>query len=297
MADSRRLIASPQSRALFDAMAPEYDALFGMRHRAAYDQLAAEFVEPLLPKPPGLVIDVGCGTGRWAERLVKRGNWVLGIEPSREMAKGALERRLGSRFGVAETVMEEVDLPEASAGLVLALGSLQYSSDPERMIRRFAAWTRAGGSVCVLVDSCLALVVELIGLRKNEEAFTRLHTRRAVFRHGAYYAEHHLLDGAFLEKAFRSAGLASIRVGGLLVGMTILGREKLLDELEKNWDRQLDLEWDLVHHRALADLGKHLIISGRKPPTTARWRPAGRAGCRRSRGSGRHRSLRCVTTG
>jgi ubiquinone/menaquinone biosynthesis C-methylase UbiE len=156
------------SISLFNTLAAGYDAHFEALHRRAYDDLAWEFVQPLLPAVPGCVIDAGCGVGRWAERLVALGHHIVGIEQAPAMADVARARLPTDRFELIEGSMEAVELPEGQADLVLALGSLQYTVDPEHMIERFARWTRVGGSVVVLVDSLVALVLELVAAGKTD---------------------------------------------------------------------------------------------------------------------------------
>lgn len=78
----------------FDSLAPEYDAHFMTTHRRAYDELAWEVVAHLLPQSRGVVVDVGCGIGRWVPRFLALGHRVIGIEQSPAMAATA-NRRFG----------------------------------------------------------------------------------------------------------------------------------------------------------------------------------------------------------
>src|SRR5207237_837238 len=79
------------STELFDALAPGYDEHFRVAHRRAYDDLAWEIVERLLPEQPGTLIDAGCGIGRWVPRILALGHRVIGIEQSTEMARRAAD--------------------------------------------------------------------------------------------------------------------------------------------------------------------------------------------------------------
>src|SRR5262249_51791843 len=132
------------SKPLFDELAASYDAHFDVPHRRAYDDLAWEHVVGLLP-PRGehaLVVDAGCGVGRWAERLVALGHRVIGIEQAPAMGAAARSRGLGPAFTVVEGAMEDVELGQPDADVVLAMGSLQYTRDPEEAIVHLAAWIR-----------------------------------------------------------------------------------------------------------------------------------------------------------
>lgn len=250
---------------LFDALAGDYDAHFQVAHRWAYDELAWEVVSALLPGPPGPVIDAGCGNGRWAARLVAEGYRVTGIERAPAMVAAARARGLGEAFGVVEGSMEEAGLPPSSAAAVVAMGSLQYTGDPEENIRRFAAWVTPGGWVFVLVDSLVGLVLELLRTGRPDEAARRVGTRVGRWRQGERWADHHLLDRARLERAFEDAGLVDVRSFGLLTTATAAGAAAFADRLAADRDGVMAVERALMSHPVLADAGKQLLVVGHRP--------------------------------
>ncbi|RBP14140.1 ubiquinone/menaquinone biosynthesis C-methylase UbiE [Roseiarcus fermentans] len=254
------------SAPLFDSLAPSYDRHFQVPHRRAYDDLAWEFVQPLTPRQPGCVVDAGCGVGRWSERLLALGHAVIGVEQAPAMAKAARARLADyPSFTLIERPMEEVDLPQGRADLVIALGSLQYSRDPSTMIQRFARWTKPGGAVFVLVDSLVALVLELVALGRPEDALTALRTRMGTWIQADHIADNHQLDRSRLVTWFSQSGLTEVSAHGLLVGASALGRHRLSESLESDWERQMALERRLASDPLLADLGKQLLVFGRKP--------------------------------
>jgi SAM-dependent methyltransferase len=65
----------------FGAAAADYD-----RYRPSYPDA---LVDDLLALAPGNVLDIGCGTGKFARQLAERGVDVLGIEPDPRMAEVA----------------------------------------------------------------------------------------------------------------------------------------------------------------------------------------------------------------
>lgn len=250
---------------LFDSLAAGYDEHFAVPHRRAYDDLAWEFATALLPEDrPARVLDIGCGVGRWAQRLLAAGHTVTGIEPAPAMAAAA-RARLGDQPGwrLLEARVESIADPGAPFDLILAMGSLQYCDDPAAVITRAASWLRPGAALVVLTDSLLALVLELLRAGDTEQALERARTRRGCWRHGDLHAELHLLDRAALTTAFTDAGLADVRAYGLLVGASIWGRAELARRLT-NDAAHLDHERALAHLEPLADLGKQLFVSGRR---------------------------------
>ena len=253
------------SAPLYDALAADYDAHFAVPHRRAYDELAWEICAAVVGTAPADVVDVGCGVGRWAARLVAAGHLVTGIEPAPAMAAAARRRLAGSGVTLVESRVEDAVLPAGSVDVVLAMGSLQYATDPGAAIARCAGWVRPGGAVCVLLDSRQALVLELLAAGRTDEALERLVTRRGVWQVGPHAADLHLLDAAELTGVVRAAGLDVERLAGLLVGASAHGRAGLLTRLERDYPAQLAIERRLAAEPALADLGKQLLVIARKP--------------------------------
>jgi SAM-dependent methyltransferase len=256
------------SQALYSALAPSYLEHFEIPHRHAYDTLAWERVRPLLPER-GPIVDAGCGVGRWVGRLTALGYDVIGVEQAPGMIAELRRADYGPGFTLVEESMETADLTEASAGLVLALGSLQYTSDPTATVRRFATWLRPGGTVVALVDSLVALVIELLQQGRTEEAMERLRTRVGCWSMAGHEADMHLMDRDRLRQVFLDAGLRQVEVSGLLATAAPLGRERLNERLRDDWDEHLAVERALSAHPVLADIGKQLLVTGRRPATGA----------------------------
>jgi len=91
-----------------------------------------------------------------------------------------------------------VDLPLEQADVILALGSLQYACDPARVLSQISRWLRPGGTVHILVDSLVSLVLELRAAGKHDEADLRLETRRASWRVQGRQVSYHLYDATRL---------------------------------------------------------------------------------------------------
>jgi SAM-dependent methyltransferase len=253
------------SIALYNAFAADYDAAFEASHRQAYDRVAWDCVLRLLPTSPGVIVDAGCGTGRWIDRLLSLGHRVIGIEQAPEMASILQEKQYGPNFTLLTEDMETAHLDGGSADLVIAMGSLQYTKVPAGMVRRFAAWAKPGGSVCVLVDSLVALVLELIRAGKADESLARLRTRRGVFAVGDQQADVYLYDSQTLQSHFAAAGLTEISCHGMLVTSSAWGRDGCTEAMASDEAGFLDLERELASFPVMADAGKHLFVSGRRP--------------------------------
>lgn len=256
------------SNPLYDDLADNYDEHFAVPHRRAYDDMAWQACLPLWPDPAGHIIDVGCGVGRWAERLIGRGHRVTGIEPAPKMAAAA-RRRLGDdldtgRFRLIESTVHGAQLEPGGADAVVAMGSLQYAPDLLTALTRAYGWLRPGGSLAVLVDSLTALVAELARAGRREEARERLLTRSGRWQVGQMAATLSLWDADGLRTVARTAGFGDLRVTGLLLGASVDGVAGLRQHLTDDYAGALADEWELSRCGP-ADLGKQLLLTARRP--------------------------------
>lgn len=102
-----------------------------------FDDIAAH--APLNRPPPGArALDVGCGDGKFLDRLQDRGWETYGIEPSTDMAF-ARHHRL-------EALPEE-----AGFDFVVLHHVLEHVTDPADLLRRVASATRDGGTLFISV--------------------------------------------------------------------------------------------------------------------------------------------------
>lgn len=111
------------SEALYDSLAATYDDHFAVPHRRAYDDLAWQLCSAAIPAAPSTVVDIGCGVGRWAQRLVSAGYRVIGVEPAPVMAVHAKARLEGcTGFTLVDQRVEEVEIAAGSVDAVIAMG-------------------------------------------------------------------------------------------------------------------------------------------------------------------------------
>lgn len=103
-------------RAMFDRIAPRYDALNRVM-TAGLDQRWRRAALTLVGVGPGdLLIDVACGTGDFAELAHARGARVIGVDMAREMLRGA--RRRGACTSLVQADAAALPLPDACASVV-----------------------------------------------------------------------------------------------------------------------------------------------------------------------------------
>jgi ubiquinone/menaquinone biosynthesis C-methylase UbiE len=98
----------------------------------------------------GKVLDVGCGPGMMARRLIDR-NWkVFGLDMSPEMVRecrDGLGRSDRAAFLIGR--LESLPFKDGSFDAVLGMGVLEYVADTQAALRELARVTRPGGALVV----------------------------------------------------------------------------------------------------------------------------------------------------
>jgi SAM-dependent methyltransferase len=118
----------------FGSAAERYD-----RYRPSYPDA---LIDDLAGLRPASVLDVGCGTGKAAVALARRGLPVLGVEVDERMAEVAR----GHGIEVAVTAFEEWDAAGRRFTLITC-GDAWHWIDPVRGARRAAEVLAPGGTV------------------------------------------------------------------------------------------------------------------------------------------------------
>jgi ubiquinone/menaquinone biosynthesis C-methylase UbiE len=97
-----------------------------------------------------LVIDLGCGTGRFSELLAAHfGVRVIGIDPSRKMLDQARGKPAVGNVVYRQAAAEALSLPDGCADLVFMSMVYHHLTDPAAVARECHRVLRRGGHVCV----------------------------------------------------------------------------------------------------------------------------------------------------
>ncbi|WP_382302533.1 class I SAM-dependent methyltransferase [Hwangdonia seohaensis] len=88
-------------RAKYDDISTHYNAT-----RKADNYLVERLWHHLNPKPNGLYLDIGCGTGNYTNKLQRKGYRFIGVDPSKEMLEKAKLQNpnVEWKLGQAETL-------------------------------------------------------------------------------------------------------------------------------------------------------------------------------------------------
>jgi len=123
---------APDQRDLEAFYRGEYYGVFGAAEAGPRRQAMLRRLLSRIPRrPPGRLLDVGCGAGHLMA-LARAAGWeVVGVEPSRQACAAAR-----ARYGLEPLAapLEEADLPQASFDVVTLVNVLDQAPDPVRLL-------------------------------------------------------------------------------------------------------------------------------------------------------------------
>lgn len=97
-----------------------------------------------------LVVDLGCGTGRFSELLAAHfGVQVIGIDPSQKMVDQARQKPATGNVVYRQGSGEALPLPDSSADLVFMSMIYHHLTDPTAAARECYRVLRKGGYACI----------------------------------------------------------------------------------------------------------------------------------------------------
>ena len=108
-------------------------------------QAEKEAVEQMIPKT-GLGVEIGAGTGVFAESLTKMGRLILCVDPSVEMLKKAKERNLLCVLGVGDTIPLRKSLIDFNYMITV----LEFLNNPVRLFKEIRESSKENACLSVL---------------------------------------------------------------------------------------------------------------------------------------------------
>ncbi len=162
-----------------DRVAHRYDASYDDAFWQWHDRLTWDYLKPFLPSDHGaIVLDLGCGTGKWAAKLVKSGYAVTCVDISPRMldqARRKIEEHGGSSAATfIQTDLCDLDgLPVNAAALAIALGDpVGCTRSPALAMKRIRRSLAPGGVLVATFDNRLAAIDYYLE-RRNPSALSR----------------------------------------------------------------------------------------------------------------------------
>lgn len=136
--------------------AKRYDAARFMSREA--QRLSLDPLRPLLPDPIRMVLDLGCGTGRFSSALAEEfGAPVLGVDPAQTMLAKARENVLHPRVTFTHGDSSAIPLPDSVAELVFVSMAYHHFEDRPAAAREMRRVLAPGGLVAIRNSTADAL--------------------------------------------------------------------------------------------------------------------------------------------
>jgi SAM-dependent methyltransferase len=227
-------------------------------HRPDYAEAAVRWaLEPVWPRRPLRVIDLGAGTGKLTATLIRVGAVVTAVEPDPKML-AVLRRDLPSVRSLPGSA-EEIPVPDGSADAVLA-GQAMHWFNLDRALPEIARVLAPGGVMAGLWnvdDDRVGWVADLAQLSKPGSGVTLLRWRKAD---PDSRQERLLTDGS---EFFSPAQIGEFEHGhprtadSLVAMMATHSNFLVMDEAERT--RQLAQVRDFLHDRPETSAGEFVM--------------------------------------
>jgi 2-polyprenyl-3-methyl-5-hydroxy-6-metoxy-1,4-benzoquinol methylase len=133
---------------VFDQLAATYDAVWTESSIGRHQRNAVwRRIDPLF-RPGDCVLDLGCGTGRDALRLMSRGVAVQAFDASAEMVRVALSKGVNAR----QLALEDLHtLSGLFDGAISNFGPLNCVGDLDSVARALGSLIRLGGHLAIIL--------------------------------------------------------------------------------------------------------------------------------------------------
>ena len=187
--------------------------------------LEEDFLSHLLPDVRGLdVVDMGCGTGRWLQRLASQdARSLIGIDGSREMIARAAAK-VGRYTVLLRADCGSAALSADSADLCLASFLLSHVRDLEKFSRQLAYILRPGGTAFItdVHPGTSARLGWKRAFRYGDQSISLQTYERPIGEVIAALRKHGFQVSALLEPCFQTQQQRTLELHNSPLGPTVL---------------------------------------------------------------------------
>ena len=138
------------SQPVFDSIAEKYDSWYSKPIGRYADELEWNCIKGLMPPNKGTILDLGCGTGLYTERLKDMGYDMISLDYSMEMLKVA-KSKIDGEFIRADAL--HLPFRDSVFDGIIAITSFEFFPDPEKAINEMRRVLKDNGFMIVGVLS------------------------------------------------------------------------------------------------------------------------------------------------
>ena len=99
--------------------------------------------------PASMVLDIGCGTGRWAKYLASRVKFIEAIDPSSAVLSASKLTAGNKNIRITQSGVDVIPFPDESFDFVFSLGVMHHLPDTQDAIQKAANKLKKGGHFLV----------------------------------------------------------------------------------------------------------------------------------------------------
>ena len=260
----------PSVQKYHDRVAPRYDDSYSDAFWQWHDALTWDYLKPHLPTDLSAeVLDLGCGTGKWAAKIRKSGYATTCVDISARMLDQA-RAKLGLQHTKAAASFVQADLSDLSAlpggrfELAIALGeAIGFTESPRQVLLEIKRTLRPGGVLIATLDNRLAGIDFLLthGDPDALAQFLKKGTTHWLTRDRDEQFPIATFAPTEAVKLFESAGFDVLE----MIGKTVLPMRKRRECLETSEQRRqwAKIEKKLCRDVAAIGMAPHLQLTGR----------------------------------
>jgi len=192
-------------------------------------------------------LDLGCGNGRWSGELIKRGNYVVGLDISPEMLKVCRKKIKSKRFSTVESDMENLLFEDNTFDGVVCIRAIKYAKNYRNVIKEVHRISKPNSLFILEVPNFYQYFIPKFLSR--------------IFKNNGYFSYIRLFKLKEIEKTFKEEGFNVMKIEPMFfVPHVLYGKadSKLTFNLVKWLERIISLFPKNIVSRSFLVVGKKM---------------------------------------